>query len=193
MIIGVDKAQKAGKHELKHICLKSLGATLIDLPLPVGDYINVTPEIEEVIKRRGSKLSKMDLIGLIDVSVDTKRNCEELYSCLVQDHERFSDSCYLAFNNSIRLIILVENTDGVTCVNDLDKWKNEARWKSYYMASRRAAQQGKKPPKPPVKPSTLKKTMWTMSKKYGVEFIFCRPEHAGSVIVALLEGGVWNG
>lgn len=188
MVIGVDKAQQEGKHKLKHRMLEEMGHSLIDIPVPVGDYIKITPEIMEVIKRRGDKLKKMDTIGLINVSVDTKRDIEELYSCLVQGHKRFSDSCFLAANNNIRLIILVENTDGVTSVDELDKWRNEARWKSYFSAKRKAERMGAKAPKPPAKPSQLKKTMWTMNKKYGTEFLFCSPQNAAQRIVDILYG-----
>lgn len=188
MIIGVDKAQQKGKHEMKHGMLQSMGHSLIDIPVPVGDYIQITPEIEEIISRRGSKLKKMDIIGQIKVSVDTKRDIEELYSCLIQGHDRFSDSCFLAHNSGIRLIILVENTDGVTDVSNLDRWKNEARWKSYFASVNRAKKSGKKPPRPPAKPSQLKQIMWTMHEKYGTEFIFCRPDESASRIVEFLEG-----
>lgn len=192
MVVGVDKAQQDGKHDMKHRMLEEMGHSLIDMPVPVGDYIKITPEIMEVIKRRDNKLKKMDTIGLIKVSVDTKRDIEELYSCLVQGHERFSDSCFLASNNNIRLVILVENTNGVTCVDELDKWKNEARWKAYFAAKRKAERSGAKSPRPPAKPSQLKKTMWTMNKKYGTEFMFCHPSETAQKIVEILEEGEGN-
>lgn len=189
MKIGVDKAQQDGKHELKHSMLTAMGHKLVDIPIPVGDYITITPQIEEVIQRRGDKLKKLDLIGCINVSVDTKRDMAELYSCLVQDHRRFSDSCFLAHNNGIKLIILVENKDGVTDVDSIGKWKNEARWKAYFHACAAAKKKGAKEPKPPAKPTQLKKTMWTMHQKYGVEFLFCRPEETAGRIVELLDAG----
>lgn len=187
MRIGEDKAQQANKHKLKHRMLAEMGHELVPLPVPVGDYIEITPEIQEVIDRRGDKLKKMDLIGLIKTSVDTKRDCEELYQCLMQGHRRFSDSCFLAHNNGIRLIILIENTDGVISVENLDRWKNEKRWRSYFIAKKRAERAGKNPPKPPCKPSQLKQIMWTMHEKYGTEFMFCKPEESAGKIIELLE------
>ena len=38
--------------------LKDRGHKLVDIPCPVGDYIEITPEIQEVIERRGDKLKK---------------------------------------------------------------------------------------------------------------------------------------
>lgn len=187
MIIGVDKAQKAGKHNLKHNMLKDRGHKLVDIPCPVGDYIEITPEIQEVIERRGDKLKKMDLIGCIDKSVDTKKDCQELYQCLVKSHKRFSDSCFLASNNGIKLYILVENKDGVTSIDTFGRWKNESCWKRYFVNKRRCENKGEKPPKEPCKPSQLKQIMNTMNKKYRVEFLFCRPEKAAEKIEELLS------
>lgn len=187
MKIGVDKAQQEGKHELKHHQLMEMGHELYNMPVPVGDYIEITPEIQEVIDRRGDKLKKMDTIGLIRVSIDTKRDMEELYSCLVQDHERFSDSCFLAKNNGIKLIILTENTEGITNSNEIGKWKNEKRWKSYFAAKAKAERAGKKPPRSPAKPSQLIKTMWTMHERYGCSFLFVNPQDTAKAIVDLLE------
>ena len=115
---------------------------------------------------------------MIKTSVDTKRDCEELYQCLMQGHKRFSDSCFLAHNNVIRLIILIENTDGVISVENLDRWKNEKRWRSYFLAKKRAERAGKNPPK---------QIMWTMHEKYGTEFMFCKPEESAGKIIELLE------
>ena len=186
MVIGVDKAQQQGKHELKHRQLIEMGHELINIPVPVGDYIQITPKIQEVIDRRRSKLKKMDLIGLINISVDTKRDCEELYQCLMQGHKRFSDSCFLAHNNGIRLVILVENLDGITSIDNFGRWRNDKRWMSYYRMKRKAENLGEKPPKPPAKPSQLKQIMWTMKKKYGTEFAFCRPEDTAEEIIKIL-------
>lgn len=186
MTIGYDKAQKEGKHNQKHNDLIKAGHTLMSIPCPVGDYIVITDNIKEVIKRRGDKLKKMDLIGLIDISIDTKKDIEELYQCLIQDHKRFSDSCFLAHNNNIKLIILIENKDGVTKVDNLNNWKNERGWKRYFFNKKRAERTGSKLPKPPVKPSQLKQIMWTMNKKYGVEFMFCKPSETAGKIIEIL-------
>lgn len=42
MRIGEDKAQQANKHELKHRMLAEMGHELVPLPVPVGDYIEIT-------------------------------------------------------------------------------------------------------------------------------------------------------
>lgn len=189
MKIGVDKAQQAGKHDLKHNDLINMGHELVDIPIPCGDYIEITPQIEEVIKRRGDKLKKMDLIGCINISVDTKRDMSELYQCLVTGHARFSDECFLAYNNHIKLVILIENTDGVTSISNVDRWRNEIAWKRYFALCRKADREGGKRPRPPVKPSQMKAMMSTMHSRYGTEFMFCDPKETAVIISDILERG----
>ena len=132
MRIAVDKAQKEGKHEKKHNQLLRLGHTLTFLPLPVGDYILIDEAVSEVIMRRGSKLKKMDLVGVTNRSVDTKYGIQEAYSCLIgPSHNRFRDECILAQQNGIALTILVESAPEIRCLEDVKKWMNWRQLFSY--------------------------------------------------------------
>ena len=167
------------------------GIECIRVPLPVGDYILSNDKVEDVLKRkekRGIPVKKMDLLGTYDVCVDTKFSCSELYSDLIQQHARFHDEVHLAMNNNIRLIILVENKDGIKTVEDLKNWKNPQMFR-YYKEKRKAEMNGQKSPKPPASNIQLIKIMHSMSRDYGVEFRFCRPEEAGAEVVRLLKGG----
>lgn len=192
MIIGVDKGQKAGKHVLKHNMLIDRGNELRYVPLPYGDYIQITPEIASLVEgkmEKKGKTEKKDLHGLIPVSVDTKRNIEELYSDIISDHKRFRNECILAHENGCKLYILVENTDGVTDLCNFHKWKNEEGYKRYSYMKHRAFKKGWTPPKPPVPNASLVKSMKTMNEKYGVEFLFCKPEEAAEMVEKLLTTG----
>ena len=199
MIIGVDKAQKEGKHDLKHNQLIELGHELIFLPLPVGDYIVVDDAVREVIKRRGEKLHKMDLIGVTRRSVDTKYGMDEVYGNLVggsKAHERFRDECILAQQNGIPLTILIESAPEVRCLEDVKRWRN---WKQLGVYCRRnkikmgegmfdridefVAHGGQKPP---VSGEQLYKAMVTISERYGCRYSFISPQNCGKAIVYLL-------
>ena len=93
MRIAVDKAQKDGKHDVKHNQMIELGCELEFLPLPVGDYMLIDDVVAEVIKRRGDKLKKMDLIGCCRRSVDTKQDMNEIYGNIIGiSHARFQMS-----------------------------------------------------------------------------------------------------
>lgn len=163
MILQVDSRQQKGKHQLKHEYFESQGYKLVVSKLLVGDYC---------IPSNGS------------ISVDTKKDMSEIYTDLVQQHDRFRDECVLAQEAGIKLYVLIENTNGITCLDDVNKTKNG----KYLWTNPQQfvwIKKGKKG-KAPVSNAVLKKTMQTMQEKYGVEFIFCSPEEAGMKVIELL-------
>lgn len=197
MKIAVDKAQKEGKHDIKHNQLIEMGHELKFLPLPVGDYILVDDAVAEVIKRRGDRLKKMDLLGVTRRSVDSKYGMTEIYGDIIgTQHQRFRDELILAQQNNIQLVILIESAPEVWSLADVRKWKN---WKQLYAYCKR---NGIKPgpgmmdrideyvshggQKPPVDGEHLYKSMVTLSKRYGAKWAFCKPEDTGKAIVYLL-------
>lgn len=190
MKIYEDVAQKANKHENKRRYFEENRIECIRIPLPVGDYILSNEKVEDVLKRkekRGIPIKKMDLLGTYDVCVDTKFSCGELYSDLIQQHARFHDEVHLAMNNNIRLVILVENADGITDVESFIKWKNP-RMIQYYKARKKALASGQKEPKPPASNVQLIKIMHSMHRDYGVEFCWCKPQDAGKCVLKILKG-----
>ena len=199
MLIGVDKAQQQGKHDLKHNQIVQMGHELIQLPIPVGDYIIVDETIREIIKRRGNKLKKMDLIGALTKTCDSKNSMQEIYLDIIgSQHERFRDECILAQQNGIELIVLIESAPEVKCLEDVQYWRN---WKQLYSYCRRnkiqtgsgmmdriaeyVAHGGQKPP---VNGEQLYKTMVTMTERYGVQWDFCDRYVTGRRIVEILTG-----
>lgn len=192
MILLEDKNNKVGQHDLKHAYFKEQGIEIVRYALPVGDYILGTEKVMDVIERkqkRGLVPSKMDFLGSYDVVVDTKYSCEELYQDVVGSHDRFRDEQILAQNNGIKLIILVENTDGITSLNNLPTWKNprRERWYRIWNAHKQGkAQRVKIPKQPPMSSESLAKSLVTMESKYGTRFLFCKPEDAGAKIEEIL-------
>lgn len=196
--IAFDRAQKAGKHEIKHDWLREHGCELIDLPLPVGDYIAVTKEVEDTIKRRGERLKKMDLLAVTHTTIDTKQNLLEVCNNLVgSSHRRFRDEAILAQQNGIRFIVLVEEGTKVKTLNDVEHWENPRRWQ--YCKKNGISTRGDVEAeiaefvrnggdKPPTSGVQLSKMMRTMSDRYGVVWEFCDKRHTGERIVELLGG-----
>ena len=201
MKIAVDKAQKDGKHTLKHQQIESLGYELVFLPLPVGDYILIDDDVAEVVKRRGDRLKKMDLLAVSKASVDTKYGIEEIYGDIIgkSQHARFRDECILAQQNRINFTVLIESAPQVASLEDMNRWKN---WNQLYAYCRRngiqtgqgmmariddyVAHGGQKPP---VSGEQLAKAMRTMQDEYGFRFRFCCPDETGAEIVRLLTEG----
>lgn len=190
MKILVDTGQQKKKHDLKHECMEKLGVELQIVPLPVGDYVLVSGDVEDVLNRkknRGIDVKKMDLLGSYKVSVDTKRDIQEAIGNICgPQHDRFRDEVILAQRNQIKLYILIENTDGVSTLDDLDTWENPRKKMKKWVS---VADGGRK--RVPVsqnatKGVSLAKAMRTMQEKYGVTFLFCKPEEAGAKILELL-------
>lgn len=197
MRIAVDKAQKDGKHDLKHNSMIAAGHELMFLPLPVGDYMLVDDTVQEVIKRRGDKLKKMDLIGCCRRSVDTKQGMGEIYGNIIGvSHARFRDELILAQQNNIELIILIESAPEVKCLDDVKRWKNWGQLRAYCRRNGIRMGQGMLEriedyaahggQKPPASGEQLYKCMITMSKEYGVKWCFISPEDCGRAISYLL-------
>lgn len=150
MILIEDSRQKQGMHKLKHECFEKMGVELVRNMLPFGDYA-LPPAI----------------------SVDTKADMAEIASNIGSDHQRFKRECIAAKEAGCQLIILVENTEGITCVNDVHEWVNPD-----LIYRPRAITGGR-----------LQKAMITMSERYGVRFEFCRPDESAKRIIELLGVG----
>lgn len=196
MNIVYDKNQALGIHkksnQLKHDMLTAKGHTLIECVLPFGDYTKLTPVIQETIDRRGNKLHKMDLVADIKISIDTKKDLQEVCGniCSV-GHSRFKDEAILAQKAGARFIVLVEEP-GIKTLKDVFGWVNPRLKRWNYM--NRQHQMGYKlnipiPSKPPTSGETLAKAMITMQEKYGIEWQFCnRMETADRIVQILSEG-----
>lgn len=128
-----------------------------------------------------------------------ERAIGEFQALYVKRHGFFHRGLKRAQNSKIKLIVLVENKDGVSDTGSLIKWSNPrsdiwintseiiGKWKNGRPRYRKvqkypSAMQG----------NTLAKACLTMQHKYGVEFLFCRPEEAGAKILELL-GAKENG
>ena len=99
-----DTRQQAGKHKYENKQLEALGAKILRSKLPCGDYALMT---------------KMSVV------VDSKKDMQEIVGNICgRQHERFRRELRLAQENHIRLIVLIENTDGITCIEDVFEWQN---------------------------------------------------------------------
>lgn len=193
MIIVEDKGQQANKHEIKHKWFEQNNIDLLRHPLPVGDYILFTDDVADVIQRkekRGLNPAKVDFLGSYKVCVDTKKDMQEIVGNVCgKQHPRFRDECILAQNNNIALYVLIENKDGVKTIDDVFRWQNPRLHRYNYIKKMQSVgkyQSVKLSQTPPTSGQTLAKSLLTMQLKYGVEFLFCKPEEAGKRILELL-------
>lgn len=207
-----DAAQKIGQHTVKNNYFKSQGIEVQRFGLPCGDYIKVNDKVDDLVSRkatRGIPIKKMDFLGTYDVSVDTKKDIQELIGDICgKQHERFRDECILAQNNGIQLYVLVENESEyidtgseqifnpkVNEIKDLFRWKNSRAFImknssqviGTYPSGKPRYKRVRKYPHA-TKGETLAKACLTMENKYGVKFLFCDPKDSGRIVIELLGG-----
>lgn len=196
MKIATDTNQLTGSHassnEANHRWLLENGHGITPLPLPYGDYIEITSEIQEIIDRRGEKLGKMDLMLDIKVAVDRKKNLDEVSGNICgRDHDRFREEVIRAQKAGAKFYVLVENDEGITDLNGVRHWSNPRMHrynKIKYMHKIGKWPSVPLPRKAPTASMTLFKAMYTMAKKYDIQWVFCKPSEAAAKIVELLGG-----
>lgn len=155
-----DTRQKAGKHAHKDAWFDENGITTLRTKVPVGDYCEAPA-----------------------VSVDTKKDLYELVMDIDRDHSRFRREMQTASSIGCRLVVLVENTEGIESLDDLSKWVepedhlNMRRRSSKECLARR------------ISGERIAKACRTMEIKYGVRFAFCHPSGAAALICEILGGG----
>lgn len=151
MVLIEDTRQQNGKHDLKHRKFEELGVQVVRCSLPFGDYA-IAPQI----------------------SIDTKRNMEEIAQNLTIDHNRFRRECERAKEAECLLYILIETEWDIYSVEDVHKWQN---------------------PRSPLSTKAitgakLEKIMQTMERRYNVRFCFCRPDKSAEFIIKILSGEI---
>lgn len=151
MIIQEDSRQQVGKHELKRQGMIAAGHRIFRSKVIVGDYCKPPT-----------------------VAVDTKENMSEIAQNIggtKDEHQRFIREVKLAQEIGCQLYVLVENEDGITCIDDVAAWYNP---RTEYSPNC-------------IQGPRLAKAMHTIEGRYGCVFMFCRPEEAAEIIVDLLR------
>lgn len=154
-----DTRQQQGKHALKHGWWEEHGFAVVRTKLPFGDYC-LPPA----------------------VSVDTKNSIAELAFDIDHDHARFRRELAGARDAGVKLVVLVENEDGVASLEDLARWVEPPE-----QYARRARAQRR------LKGDRLAKACATMAERYGAEFMFCAPEESAEAVARILGGGAGGG
>lgn len=169
MVLLEDTRNSADKHLNVHKWAEREGITIIRTKLLVGDYTLPTDQ---------------------SVCVDTKAGLKEVYSNLVQEHERFRRELELTLQAGVKLIVLVEGEPDVHHVKDVERWKNprRERWFQVRAAQKAGKLKGVKLSKrPPISSDRLMQMMETMAEKYQCEWKFCGRDDTGAVIWELLN------
>ena len=154
MVIIEDTRQQKGRHEAKHAAWEEHGDMIVRCALSCGDYA-LPPK----------------------VSVDTKADMAEIAQNIGgtnDEHQRFRRELIRAREMGTHLYILVENTEGIRSIEDVQAWVNPR-----LLESARA-----------ITGERLSKAMRTMQERYGCTFVFCGPQEAAAYISKILERGI---
>lgn len=161
--IWCDTRQQDGKHRHVDDWFASHGVPFSYRKLDFGDYMT-----------EGS-----------NVSIDTKRDVQELAGNLGRENRRFARECDRARDAGYRLIVLVEELEAY---NDRE---NVKRWTSFVCRTCRKcdphksksckARRGK-----PVNGEQVAKAMTNFERDHGVRFMFCRRGDTARKICELL-------
>ena len=139
------------------------------------------------------------------IVVDRKQNLAEIMQNVTQ--KRFRDELIRAKKAGIHLIILIEHSKDITCIDDITKWKNPRleqykrtlKWKlglnyhaeyNEWELYRQAKEKGLSPRKPPISPEQLRKALHTIEEnkeEYSVSFEFCSKSETGRKILEILS------
>ena len=164
----VDTRQQAGKHNHKNAWFTGHSVQTCAMKLDFGDY-----------QRPGS-----------NVSVDTKKDIQELVMDVGRDHARFVRECERAKAAGYKLVVLVESSAKYNDRDQLSVWVSKVctsmckfRWSCKPSAIKgRRCRRGNKP----MQGDTLVKILDSMERNHGVRFLFTSKADAARRICEIL-------
>ncbi|MDF2908301.1 MAG: hypothetical protein K0R34_3622 [Herbinix sp.] len=161
----------------------------------------ITEFDKQGVKHYISKLWAGDYMSLDNprLIIDRKQNLTEICSNVTNNHNRFRNELIRARDNGIKLIILIEHSNQIKSIEDVEKWSNPRKkevrtWvddkcvigedgDEYWIPAHYEVKKNKA-----ISGETLSNIMRTQERKYGCEFMFCDKLHTGKKIVELLGG-----
>jgi ERCC4-type nuclease len=168
----------------------------------------ITKIIEEFSKQGVnhyvSKLWTGDYMSLDNprLIIDRKQNLSEICANVCNTHDRFRNELIRAQQRGIKLIILIEHSNQIKSIDDVEKWENPRRyvkskiWVDDQLQTDESGEEYWKPGHWEVVKTetkamtgmTLAKVMRTQERKYGCKYMFCDKLHTGKRIIELLGG-----
>jgi len=122
--------------------------------------------------------------------IDRKKDLQELYGNICQQHERFKAELIRAMENNIKIVILCEHGEDVKCLEDVYFFYQEPmeRWHFVYqeIAGHKVKVKEKYMQKE-IDGKKMYKTFYTMQERYNVDFVFCTKSETGKKIVEILS------
>ena len=194
-----DIQELIGDIQFKAMSKKEIGERLGDIAiqycLPVNGFLdNVYHLITDDDHNRFAEKEISDYCFEKDIPEGALKEFQKLY---VKRHGFFHRGLIRAKYYGVRLFVLVENKDGVTGIESLSWWENPRLniWVNtdecigYYKNGKPKYKKMRKY-KDCMSGDRLSKACYTMEERYGVKFVFCRPEESAEMILKLLGAEV---
>ena len=106
------------------------------------------------------------IAGQQNISVDRKKDMQEMYNCVVNDKSRFYKEVRRCHQKGIKLYVLIEHGGQIKSLADVPSWKP----KYGTITSREIADR-----------------LYRLHISYGVEFLFCDKRSTGRKIIEILS------
>ena len=165
--IWADTRQRRNKHRHVDDWFSTHGVPFVYKKLDFGDY------------------ERCD--GFSNISIDTKKDMDEVAQNIGRDHDRFIRECERAKSAGYRLIILVEQHKEYNDRGRIDTWiPGTCRRCAHYRrkdcdpreVQGRVCMGGRKP----LQGSTARKIIDAIERRHGARFMFCKKSETAKVI-----------
>ena len=100
------------------------------------------------------------------ITVDRKKDMQEMYNCVVNDKSRFYKEVRRCHEKGIKLYVLIEHGGQIKSLEDVSNWK---------------------PKYGTINSREIAERLYRLHISYGVEFLFCDKRSTGRRIVELLS------
>lgn len=182
-LIGDIQVKKMSKSDIKHKVFEISESDRIAFDLAEKIYHAICDDDMD-------RFAEKDINDLCFQNNVPEHAISEFQSLYVKRHGFFHRGLKRAQNSGIRLIVLVENEDGIDDIDQLQDWVNPRRLRYDKISNMHALGKWKNvklPKAEPMNGERLAKSCRTMQQKYGVEFQFCSKNESGKKILELLR------
>ena len=107
--------------------------------------------------------------GQPNMTVDRKKDMQEMYNCVVNDKSRFYKEVRRCNDKGIKLYILIEHSSQIKTLEDVPKWKSK-----YGTVSSRE----------------IMERLYRLHISYGVEIFFCSKRQTAQKIIEILSQNI---
>lgn len=154
------------------------------------EWERISKQFDELeVKYFRSKLYIGDYMNLDNprLVIDRKKDLLEICGNVTQQHERFKAELIRAMEQNIKLIILCEHGEDISCLEDVMFWDNPRRTITKWVTTPTGHKRKVLRYPNATNGQSLYRSLCTIRDRYNVQFEFCTKEQTGKRIMELLK------